>query len=231
MSRNYAMKAAKRDRAGKGVARALRRENSIPAVIYGENKPPVKISLPAKDINLEYRKGHMFTHLCDMEVEGEKHLVLARDIQLHPVSDAVIHADFLRVGAKTTIPVFVSVHFINHEQSPGLKAGGVLNVVRHEVELMCSAMDIPDYIEADLSGKEIGDAIKISSATLPKGTKTVIDRDFVLATLQAPKKIEEELPVAPAEGAAEAAAGAEGTAAAAAAPPAEEKQGGKGKKE
>jgi large subunit ribosomal protein L25 len=224
------MKAVKRDRAGKGVARALRRDQQIPAVIYGDNKEPVKIALPANDINLEYRKGHMFTHLCEMDVDGQKHMVLARDIQLHPVSDLVLHADFLRVTEKTKIPVFVSVHFINEETCEGLKAGGVLNVVRHEVELMCSAMNIPDYIEADLEGAEIGDSVKISRAKLPEGVVPVIQgRDFVLATIQEPKRVEEPV-AAPAEGAegAEAAPAAEGEAAAAGA---EEKQGGKGKKE
>src|SRR5262245_20494073 len=121
-SRNYAVKAQTRDRAGKGVARELRRQNKVPAVIYGDNKEPVKISLDAKEINMEYNKGHMLTSLCDLDVDGGKHQVLARDVQLHPVTDRVEHVDFLRVNAKTKIAVMVPVHFINEQDCPGLVA-------------------------------------------------------------------------------------------------------------
>lgn len=204
MSKNYAMAAQKRDRAGKGTARALRREGSIPAVIYGDNKEPLKISLPSNDVNVEYRKGRMFISLCEMDVEGEKHMVLARDIQLHPVTDLVLHADFLRVTNKTTIAVSVPVHFINEDQSPGLNAAGVLNIVRYNVDLVCSATNIPDALEVDLAGKDHGDTVTISDAKLPAGTKPVIEgRDFAIATLLAPKKMltaEEEAAEASAEG-------------------------------
>lgn len=192
MTTHYALKAAKRDRAGKGVARALRRENSIPAVIYGDSKPPVKISLPSNVLNLEYNKGHMFTSLCDMDVDGDKVMVLVRDIQVHPVTDVVTHADFLRVNEKTTIAVEVPVEFINEDKCIGLvEGGGTLNVVRHEVELYCSAINIPEYIQVNLEGKEVGDSVRISSAIMPKGTKPVIERDFVVATIAAPKSVEQ----------------------------------------
>ena len=192
MTAHYALNAAKRERAGKGVARALRREKKIPAVIYGDNKAPVSIALPANDVNIEYNKGHMFTSLCDMVVDGEKVLVLARDVQVHPVSDVVTHADFLRVNEKTKIAVEIPVEFINEDKAPGLVEGaGTLNVVRHEVELLCSAVNIPESLQIDLAGKEIGDTIRISSARLPAGTKPVIDRDFVVATIAAPKSVEE----------------------------------------
>ncbi|MCB9983216.1 MAG: 50S ribosomal protein L25/general stress protein Ctc [Rhodospirillales bacterium] len=192
MSKNYAMTAAKRDRAGKGIARALRREGRVPAVIYGDKKEPVKISLVANDANVEYNRGHMFTTLCDLDVEGDKHLVLARDVQLNPVTDIVEHIDFLRVSAKTKIAVDVPVHFINEEKSPGLDQKGVLNVVRYTVELVCGATDIPEQIEVNLEGKEQGDAVHISDAILPEGTKPVIDdRDFTIATIVAPRKVEE----------------------------------------
>ena len=195
------LSAAQREKAGKGVARALRRENRVPAVIYGDGKEPVSISLTAKDVNLEYRKGHMFTSLTDLDVGGAKHLVLARDVQLDPVNDFVLHVDFLRVTPKTKIAVKVPVHFINEEECPAISAGGVLNIVRHEVELFCAATDIPESIEADLKGLEIGDAVKISDIKLPQGAKpTITDRDFTIATLVAPKVVEEEAPVA-AEGA------------------------------
>jgi large subunit ribosomal protein L25 len=190
MSKSYTMTAQKRDRAGKGIARALRRDGFVPAVIYGDKKEPVTIAVPSNDINTEYNKGQMFITLCDMDVEGKKHLVLARDIQLHPVTDRVLHADFLRVTDKTTIAVNVPVNFINEDQSPGLNAAGVLNIVRYNVELVCKATNIPDTIDVDMAGKEQGDTITISDAALPEGTKPVIDdRDFAIATLLAPKKL------------------------------------------
>lgn len=210
MSTNYALAAAKRDRAGKGIARALRREGRIPAVIYGDSKEPLNISLVSNDANVEYNRGHMFTTLCDLEVDGDKHLVLARDVQLHPVTDNVQHIDFLRVTAKTKITVDVPVHFINEEKSPGLDEKGILNVVRYTVELRCSATHIPELIEVNLEGKEQGDSVNISDASLPDGVTPVIDdRDFTIATIMAPRKMEEPEPVEGAEGE-EGAEGAEG---------------------
>lgn len=192
MSKNYALKAEKRERAGKGVARSLRREGKSPAVIYGDKKEPVKITLNENEVNVEYNKGQMFTTLCDLDVDGDKHLVLARDVQLHPVTDVVEHVDFLRVNNKTQIVVDVPVQFIDEDKCPSLQEKGTLNVVRFTVELRCSAMAIPDLIEASLEGKEHGDAVKISDATLPEGVKPVIDdRDFTLATLIAPKTAEQ----------------------------------------
>ena len=192
MPKSYALKAQTRDRAGKGIARELRRNNKIPAVIYGDKKEPIKISLDQNTMNVEYNKGQMFTTVCDMDVDGAKHQVLIRDIQLHPVSDNVEHADFLRVTAKTMIAVNVPVNFINEEHSPGIQEKGVLNVTRFEVELLCSAMAIPDQIDVDLTGKNYGDSIKISDAKLPEGTKPIIDdRDFTIAVLTAPKTMEE----------------------------------------
>lgn len=193
MSKNYALKAAKRERAGKGVARSLRRAGYAPAVIYGDNKEPVKISLSENEINVTYNRGHMFTSLCDLDVDGQQHLVLARDVQLQPVTDKVEHVDFLRVNANTKIAVMVPVHFINQEDCPSLAQRGTLNVVRHEVELMCSAIDIPEFIEVDVAGKEHGDPVKISNAKLPVGVKPVItNRDFTIATLVPPKTAEQE---------------------------------------
>ena len=219
MSKNYALKAEKRDRAGKGVARSLRRENKVPAVIYGDAKAPVKISLAAKEINIEYNRGHMFTSLCDLEIDGTQHLALARDVQTHPVTDRVEHVDFLRVTPKTKIAVKVPVHFINEKDSPGLTADkGVLNIVRHEAELLCTATNIPEFIEFDLTGKKIGDAVRINEGKLDDAVPADRSRNYVIATLQAPKQFVEEVIVAPASdaevAAAEAAAaGAEGAAA------------------
>ncbi len=194
MTKHYPLSAAERDRAGKGVARALRRENRIPAVIYGDHQAPVSISLPIKETTLEYQKGHMLTNLCDLELGGKKQLVLARDVQLHPVSEAVLHVDFMRVSPKTKITVEVPVHFLNEETCPGIaRDKGTLNVVRHEIEIVCQATNIPESIEVDLASFEIGDAIKISAAKLPSGAAPAIaDRDFTIATIAAPRKLLEE---------------------------------------
>ncbi len=223
MAKNYALTAEKRDRAGKGVARALRRELKIPAVIYGDGKEPVLISMVQKDITLQYLKGYMSTHLCDLTVDGAKQLCIARDVQTHPVTDRIEHADFLRVTPKTKIAIDVPVHFINQEASPGMKAAGVLNIVSHELELLCSATDIPEFIEVDLTGVEIGDSVRMDKVKLPKGAvPTNDDEDHVLATIAAPKgaKADEEADAAisAAASAASAAAAAPGGAPAAAAP-------------
>lgn len=207
MAKQYALSAMKRERAGKGVARALRRDKQTPAVIYGDNKSPVTISVPTKEVNLEYNKAHMFTMLCELEVDGEKTVVLARDVQIHPVTDNVLHVDFLRVNKKTKLTVAVPISFINHEECAGLKAKGNLNAIRFEVDLVCSAMAIPEEIVVDLTKFEIGDSIKISNAAMPEGAKPAIDdRDFTLATIVAPRVAEEE----PTAAAAESEEGAEG---------------------
>lgn len=193
MSKHYALKATKRENAGKGAARSLRRENKVPAVIYGDKKEPVLITLESKDINIEYNKAHMFTNICDLDVDGQKIVVLARDVQLHPVKDVVEHVDFLRVNDATKIAVMVPVHFVDEDKCPSLSARGTLNITRHEVELLCFAKDIPESIDVSLSGKEHGDAVKISNAKLPKGVTPVINnRDFTIATLVPPKTAEQE---------------------------------------
>jgi len=196
MSKHYALKAEARDRAGKGVARELRRNNQIPAVIYGDGKEPVSITLPIKEVTLEHNKGHMFTNLCDLEVNGGKHLVLARDIQLDPVTDRVLHVDFLRVTNKTKIAVAVPLHFINEEECPGLIAKGVLNIAYHDLVLACLATDIPEHLEIDLTPYNIGDAIKLSTVKMPKGV-SLADKgrsDVTLATIVEPKEyVEVEL--------------------------------------
>lgn len=188
MSARLAMTAEKREGTGKGTARALRRANKIPAVIYGNNESPVSIVMDEKELTLEYHKGHMFTTLVDMKVGGDKVLVLARDIQTHPVSDKLMHADFLRVSPKTKIAVMVPVHMVDEDKCPALEKKGILNIVRHEIELVCTATDIPEYVEVSLAGKELHDSVKLSDAALPKGVTPVIDdRDFTIATLVEPR--------------------------------------------
>jgi len=217
MAKNIEMSASKRERAGKGVARALRREDRVPAVIYGDNKEPVTISLPAKETNIEYNKGQIFTTLCDIDVDGEKSLVLARDVQLHPVRDNVMHVDFLRVSDKTKITVAVAVNFINQEDAKYVDEKGVLNINRFEVEVVCKAKAIPDEIIVDVKDFDIGDTINISNATMPDGAKPAIDdRDFTLATISAPRIIVDDEPEEGEEGeeGAEASADGEGEGAA-----------------
>ncbi len=187
MAQAHPLNAELRERAGKGAARAVRREGRVPGVIYGNKQEPVLISLDPVDLMKEYQKAGFFSHVYEIAVGGEKYKVLARDMQTHPINDLPIHVDFMRFSAKTRLAVDVYVEFINEDKSPGLKEGGVLNVVRHEVELRCSPESIPESLIADLSGLDIGDSLHISAITLPEGVElTITDRDFTIATIAAP---------------------------------------------
>ena len=182
--KSYELQAEARDRVGKGSARALRRSGRIPAVIYGDNKPPLSISLPYKEVHLKLNAGGFMTTLATIDVNGEKIQVLPRDFQLDPVRDFTMHVDFLRVGKGSVVTVNIPVHFAHEEASPGIKRGGVLNIVRHEVEVSAPATAIPEYITVDLTGLDIGDSVHISAITLPEGVKpTITDRDFTIATV------------------------------------------------
>ena len=182
-----------RPRIGKGAARALRREGYIPAVIYGKRQGPLAIAVEPKILNEELGKTGFFSKMVDITMNGETHRVLPRDVQFHPVTDQPIHVDFLRVTGDTTITVAVPVTFANEELSPGIKRGGVLNTVRHEVELTCSAERIPHALTIDLTGLEIGDSVHISQVALPEGVSPAIaDRDFTIATVAAPTVRAEE---------------------------------------
>ena len=182
--------AQKRDRAGKGNARSLRGEGRVPAVIYGEKKDPESISIAINDITKLYNTGRILSTLLDVDIDGKKHRVIARDVQLHPVRDTILHADFLRLGKGAKIAVEVPVKFLNEETCPGLKSGGVLNVVRYTVELNCPADNIPEDIELDLIEASMGDSLHISEVTLPNGCEPVISgRDFTIATIAAPAAI------------------------------------------
>jgi large subunit ribosomal protein L25 len=180
----YELKAEAREQVGKGSARAVRRNGKVPAVIYGEKQPPLAIALPYKDVFYKIHGGAFLTTVATIDVDGKKIQVLPKDFQLDPVKDFPLHVDFLRVGKNTEVNVDVPVHFINEEKSPGIKRGGVLNIVRHEVEFHCPANAIPEFITVDLTGAELGDSIHISSIALPAGVKPVIsDRDFTIATI------------------------------------------------
>ncbi|HCK32320.1 MAG: 50S ribosomal protein L25/general stress protein Ctc [Micavibrio sp.] len=187
MSTRYTLKASERKGTGKGTARALRREGSVPAVIYGDNKEPVTICLDGNELTKEYMRGHLFTTVCELDLDGKKELVLARDAQLHPVKDNILHVDYLRVTKKTRIPVNVPVRFVNEETCPGLSDGGILAVARYDVEVYCSALEIPEAIEIDLAETQIHDTIKSSSIKLPSGVSFTIDRDFTIASIAEPK--------------------------------------------
>jgi len=179
--------ASQRSRVGKGSARAARRAGKVPAVIYGDKMPPLSIELDERVIRKVIHEPGIFGRLLEINVDGKATTVLTRDIQMHPVTDEPLHLDMLRVGRSSTVAVAVAVEFINHEKSPGLKIGGVLNIVRHEVELNCPAGSIPEKITVDLDGIKIGDSIHISAIELPGGTSpTISDRDFTVATLQSP---------------------------------------------
>lgn len=181
-----------REGAGKGSARALRRSGRVPAVIYGDKEDPIAISVDMHDLHRELHASGFFRRLYDIGVKGSKHRVLPRDVQRHPVTDTPLHVDFLRIGADARIAVAVAVVFDNEEDSPGLKRGGVLNIVRHDIELVCPATAIPDAIRIDLTGLDIGDSVHISSVTLPPDcAPTISDRDFTIATIAAPTIHEE----------------------------------------
>ncbi|VVT16880.1 50S ribosomal protein L25/general stress protein Ctc [Erythrobacter sp. EC-HK427] len=190
MSDALNLSAELRERAGKGASRALRREGRVPAVIYGGNEEPTTIHVEEKALMKQLMTGHFMNSIVMIDVDGATVRTLPKDVAFDPVKDRPIHADFLRLSKDSTIDVSVPVIFINEEASPGLKKGGVLNVVRHELELVCDADKIPGEIEIDVTGLEVGDSIHISAVTLPAGSASAItDRDFTIATVVAPSAL------------------------------------------
>ena len=198
-----------RDRAGKGVARAQRRAGRVPAVIYGNKEDPVMISLEGREVEKLIQSPQFFTQIFEVGVGGEKHQVLARDLQLHPVTDRALHIDFMRFSANTRIVLSIPVVFENEDASPGLKRGGVLNIVRREVELLCSPLNIPGELIFNLEGLEIGDSLHIGAIALPEGVATTTDRDFTVATIAAPTVMPTDAEVADSEDGEEGEDGAE----------------------
>ena len=187
MSDDTTISAEQRERVGKGSARAVRRAGRVPAVIYGDKKEPIGITLESREITKIVHQPGIFGRLLDIKVSGSKHTVLTRDIQFHPVTDNVLHMDFLRISGSAKVAVSIAVEFINEDECPGIKVGGVLNVVRYEVELLCPATTIPEKITVDLQGLKIGDSVHISTIELPDGvTPTITDRDFTIATIASP---------------------------------------------
>lgn len=202
------LEATARPRVGKGAARHARREGSIPAVIYGAKKPPMPISVDYNTLWKQILKGHFTSTVFEIKVGSEMHRVIARDVQLDPVRDTPLHADFLRIGDDGMIRIQVPVKFTNDLLSPGLKRGGVLNIVRHDVEVFCPYDRIPPFFEIDLTGTQIGTSIHISAVKMPDGvTPTIRDRDFTIATIAGRLKDDDAEAAPAAAAAAPAAAG------------------------
>ena len=179
-----------RQRAGTGGSRAVRREGWVPAVLYGGGEDPANIKLRYNQILKAYQSGRLIDVLSKISVDGQEQQVIGRDIQVDPVKDLPMHVDLMRVDARTKVTVNVPMRFLNEEDAPGLKQGGTLNIVRHEVEVLAPATEIPEALEVDLGTAEIGDVVHISAVTLPGGvTLTVTDRDFTVATIVAPRAV------------------------------------------
>jgi len=192
MSDALTLPAEARDRAGKGASRALRREGRVPAVIYGGKEDPLTVHVEEKELVRQLGTGHFFNSIVMLEVSGKKLRTLPKDVAFHPVSDRPMHADFLRLAKGATVEVAVPVVFVNEAASPGLKRGGVLNVVRHDLDLICDAERIPDEIAIDVTGLDVGDSIHISHVALPEGSESAItDRDFTIATVVAPSALKQ----------------------------------------
>jgi large subunit ribosomal protein L25 len=199
MSEQLTLPAEARDRAGKGASRALRREGRVPAVVYGEKKEALSIHIEEKLLTKMLHTGHFMNSVVMIDVGGKATRTLPKAVDFHPVSSRPIHVDFLRIGEHAQVNVNVPVRFDNEEDSPGLKRGGVLNVVVHDLALICDAAEIPNEIHIDLTGLDIGDTIHISQVSLPKGSKPANeDEDFTVATIVAPSAMKaEEEEVAP----------------------------------
>jgi large subunit ribosomal protein L25 len=196
------LKATARPKSGKGAARAERRAGRIPGVIYGNNQPPVTISVDDKELRQRILAGRFLTTLYDIELEGKKHRVIPRDFHLDPVRDFPLHVDFMRLGEGATIRIHVPLHVVNSETAPGIKRGGTVNIVTHALDVECSVDNIPQYIEADASSLEIGHSLHLSDVKLPAGVKSLTRSDATLVTIVPPSGYAEEQKAAAAAAAA-----------------------------
>jgi large subunit ribosomal protein L25 len=203
------LKATARPAGGKGAARAERRAGRVPGVIYGNNQPPLTISVDDRELRQRILAGRFLTTIYDIDLEGNKHRVIPRDFQLDPVRDFPLHVDFMRLGEGASIRVSVPLHIVNAESAPGVKRGGTVNIVTHTIDLECSVDDIPQYVDADISGLEISYSLHLSDITLPPGVKSLAREDVTLVTIVPPSGYAEEQKAA---AAAAAAAGPEATA-------------------
>lgn len=193
MSREIIIEAQERARAGTGVARAVRREGMIPGIIYGEKKTPEMISLDLKTIMHEAQHANFFSKLYTIKIGGNTQRVIAKDLQVHAVTEIPLHIDFQRIGKDSKVHVFIPVHFVNEEKSPAIKRGGALNIIIHNLEMYCPADSIPEQIEIDLASLEMHQSITLDAVELPKGSKLAnAERDHVLASVVAPSGMAEE---------------------------------------
>ncbi len=190
MSKVLTLAAETRDRVGKGASRSLRRDGRVPAVIYGNKQDPLTVHVEEKALYRLLMTGHFMNSVVMLDVGGAQVRTLPKDVAFDPVTDRPVHADFLRIGEHSTVHVSVPVHFVDEDDCPGIKRGGVLNIVRHELELVVDAAEIPDDVTVSLKGFDVGASIHISAVTLPKGAKPAIeDRDFTIATIVAPSAL------------------------------------------
>jgi large subunit ribosomal protein L25 len=187
------LSAEPRPLAGKGAARATRRAGRVPAIVYGDNQDPALISLEPRELSRCLARPGFYNHLVEITVDGATHRTLPREVQYHPVSDAPLHVDFQRVSAGAQVHVTVPVVFVDQERSPGLRRGGILNVVRHGIEMLCSVDNIPERLVVSLAGLEIGDSIHIGAVEMPQGVRSAIhERDFTIASIAASSAVREE---------------------------------------
>jgi large subunit ribosomal protein L25 len=187
------LSAEPRPQAGKGASRATRRAGRVPAIVYGGSDEPALISLEPRELSRCLARPGFFNHLVEISVDGTTHRTLPREVQYHPVTDAPLHVDFQRVGVGAQVHVMVPVVFIDQERSPGLRRGGILNVVRHGVEMLCSVDNIPERLVVSLAGLDIGDSIHIGAVEMPEGARPVIqERDFTIASIAASSAVREE---------------------------------------
>jgi len=186
------LKATARPSVGKGAARAERRAGRVPGVIYGNNQPPLPISVDDRDLRQRILAGRFLTTIYDIDLEGKKHRVIPRDFHLDPVKDLPIHVDFMRLGEGATIRISVPLHVERADASPGVKRGGTVNIVTHAIELECSVDNIPQFVDADVSGLEIGYSLHLSDIKLPAGVKSLMREDATLVTIVPPSGYAEE---------------------------------------
>ncbi|MFW0777472.1 MAG: 50S ribosomal protein L25/general stress protein Ctc [Rickettsiales bacterium] len=204
---NAVLNASPREAVGKGAARALRREGKVPAIVYNKDSAPMNIALSARDLKVEYQRGRFRSRIVDLKVDNKTIQALPKDMQFHPVTDDIEHVDFILVDPKVALRVQVPVKFTGHEKAVGLKRGGVLNIVRHEVEFMCKPDSIPSQISFNIQKLDIGDSVHIEDFDLPEGVEPTIQRNFTVATIAGRAKEEEKPTTAAAEGDAAAAEG------------------------
>ena len=193
MPETTTLSAERRARAGKGAARATRRMGRVPGIIYGGDGDPMLISLEPRELSRALAKRGFLATVVEVRMDDAVHRTLPRDVQYHPATDAPLHVDFMRIGVDTRVTVTVPVAFINHEMSIGLRRGGILNIVRHGIALICQVDNIPEQLVVELDGLDIGDSVHISAVTLPPGSRlTITDRDFTIASIAASSAVREE---------------------------------------